>query len=150
MRRPGHDAPSGTSAIAAAAPSHPVERQSHEPPPSACLPVLQVAASPRGRSSLSRLPPHSARLHSDHPDLLPPLRLRRRTARRRRSELPPVPAPSGQRGLGARAGSSVILAVPGVAIRNVVADTLSGIAPGVEAPCRIDGKCAWPPSRIAS
>lgn len=39
--------------------------------------------------------------------------------------------------LGALAGSSLILAVLGFAIRNVVADTLSGIAPGVEAPYRI-------------
>lgn len=39
--------------------------------------------------------------------------------------------------LGALAGSSLILAVLGFAIRNVVADTLSGIALGVEAPYRI-------------
>ncbi|WP_418591558.1 mechanosensitive ion channel family protein [Ponticoccus sp. (in: a-proteobacteria)] len=39
--------------------------------------------------------------------------------------------------LGALAGSSLILAVLGFAIRNVVADTLSGIALGIEAPYRI-------------
>ena len=39
--------------------------------------------------------------------------------------------------LGALAGSSLILAVLGFAIRNVVADTLSGIALSVEAPYRI-------------
>ncbi|MBL3702085.1 mechanosensitive ion channel [Sulfitobacter sp. BDSS02] len=39
--------------------------------------------------------------------------------------------------LGALAGSSLILAMLGFAIRNVVADTLSGIALGVEAPYRI-------------
>lgn len=43
----------------------------------------------------------------------------------------------GQGGLGALAGSSVILAMMGFAIRNVVADTLSGVALGVEAPYRI-------------
>ncbi|WP_147115352.1 mechanosensitive ion channel family protein [Tateyamaria sp. syn59] len=43
----------------------------------------------------------------------------------------------GQGLLGALAGSSLILAMLGFAIRNVVADTLSGIALGVEAPCRI-------------
>ena len=39
--------------------------------------------------------------------------------------------------LGALAGSSLILAVLGFAIRNVVVGTLSGIALGVEAPYRI-------------
>lgn len=43
----------------------------------------------------------------------------------------------GQGLLGALAGSSLILAVLGFAIRNVVADTLSGIALGIEAPYRI-------------
>lgn len=43
----------------------------------------------------------------------------------------------GQGLLGALAGSSLILAMLGFAIRNVVADTLSGIALGVEAPYRI-------------
>lgn len=39
--------------------------------------------------------------------------------------------------LGALAGSSLVLAMLGFAIRNVVADTLSGIALGIEAPYRI-------------
>lgn len=43
----------------------------------------------------------------------------------------------GQGVLGALAGSSLILAMLGFAIRNVVADTLSGIALGIEAPYRI-------------
>jgi small-conductance mechanosensitive channel len=43
----------------------------------------------------------------------------------------------GQGLLGALAGSSLILAMLGFAIRNVVADTLSGIALGIEAPYRI-------------
>ncbi|MGX1501318.1 small-conductance mechanosensitive channel [Labrenzia sp. MBR-25] len=43
----------------------------------------------------------------------------------------------GQGFLGALAGSSLILAMLGFAIRNVVADTLSGIALGIEAPYRI-------------
>ena len=43
----------------------------------------------------------------------------------------------GQGLLGALAGSSLILAMLGFAIRNVVADTLSGIALGLEAPYRI-------------
>lgn len=38
---------------------------------------------------------------------------------------------------GALAGSSLILAVLGFAVRNVVADTLSGVALGVEGPYRI-------------
>lgn len=43
----------------------------------------------------------------------------------------------GQGALGAVAGSTIILALLGFAIRNVVADTLSGIALAVEAPFRI-------------
>ncbi len=43
----------------------------------------------------------------------------------------------GQGAVGALAGSGIILAVMGFAIRNVVADTLSGIALGVEGPFRI-------------
>ena len=44
----------------------------------------------------------------------------------------------GQGALGALAGSGLILAVLGFAIRNVVADTLSGVALGIEGPFRID------------
>ncbi|WP_272005509.1 mechanosensitive ion channel family protein [Roseovarius sp. ZX-A-9] len=43
----------------------------------------------------------------------------------------------GQGAVGALAGSGLILAMLGFAIRNVVADTLSGIALGVEGPFRI-------------
>jgi small-conductance mechanosensitive channel len=43
----------------------------------------------------------------------------------------------GQGALGAFAGSTIILALLGFAIRNVVADTLSGVALAVEAPFRI-------------
>ena len=43
----------------------------------------------------------------------------------------------GQGALGAVAGSTIILALLGFAIRNVVADTLSGIALAIEAPFRI-------------
>ncbi len=43
----------------------------------------------------------------------------------------------GQGAIGALAGSGIILAVIGFAIRNVVADTLSGIALAVEGPFRI-------------
>lgn len=43
----------------------------------------------------------------------------------------------GQGAIGALAGSGIILAVIGFAIRNVVADTLSGIALAIEAPFRI-------------
>lgn len=43
----------------------------------------------------------------------------------------------GQGALGALAGSGLVLALLGFAIRNVVADTLSGIALGVEGPFRI-------------
>src|SRR5690606_18415198 len=43
----------------------------------------------------------------------------------------------GQGVVGALAGSGLILAMLGFAIRNVVADTLSGIALGVEGPFRI-------------
>lgn len=43
----------------------------------------------------------------------------------------------GQGVIGALAGSGLILAMLGFAIRNVVADTLSGIALGVEGPFRI-------------
>ncbi|MCX7561197.1 mechanosensitive ion channel family protein [Sulfitobacter sp. F26204] len=43
----------------------------------------------------------------------------------------------GQGAFGALAGSTIILALIGFAIRNVVADTLSGIALAVEAPFRI-------------
>jgi len=43
----------------------------------------------------------------------------------------------GQGGIGALAGSGLILALLGFAIRNVVADTLSGIALAMEAPFRI-------------
>lgn len=43
----------------------------------------------------------------------------------------------GQGALGALAGSTIILALLGFAIRNVVADTLSGIALAIEAPFRI-------------
>lgn len=43
----------------------------------------------------------------------------------------------GQGALGALAGSTIILALIGFAIRNVVADTLSGIALAIEAPFRI-------------
>lgn len=42
-----------------------------------------------------------------------------------------------QGALGALAGSTIILALLGFAIRNVVADTLSGIALAIEAPFRI-------------
>src|SRR3546814_5459063 len=38
---------------------------------------------------------------------------------------------------GALASSGIVIAVVGFAIRNVVADTLSGIALGLEAPYRI-------------
>lgn len=43
----------------------------------------------------------------------------------------------GQGAIGALAGSGIILAFLGFAIRNVVADTLSGIALAMEAPFRI-------------
>ncbi len=43
----------------------------------------------------------------------------------------------GQGAIGALAGSGIILALLGFAIRNVVADTLSGIALAIEAPFRI-------------
>ncbi len=43
----------------------------------------------------------------------------------------------GQGAVGALAGSGLVLAMLGFAIRNVVADTLSGIALGVEGPFRI-------------
>ncbi len=43
----------------------------------------------------------------------------------------------GQGAIGALAGSGIVLAVIGFAIRNVVADTLSGIALAVEGPFRI-------------
>lgn len=43
----------------------------------------------------------------------------------------------GQGAVGALAGSGLILAMLGFAIRNVVADTLSGVALGVEGPFRI-------------
>ena len=43
----------------------------------------------------------------------------------------------GQGALGAFAGSTIILALLGFAIRNVVADTLSGVALAIEAPFRI-------------
>lgn len=43
----------------------------------------------------------------------------------------------GQGAIGAVAGSSIILAVIGFSIRNVVADTLSGIALAIEGPFRI-------------
>ncbi|MDN5787517.1 mechanosensitive ion channel family protein [Pseudorhodobacter sp.] len=43
----------------------------------------------------------------------------------------------GQGAIGALAGSGLILAMLGFAIRNVVADTLSGVALGVEGPFRI-------------
>lgn len=43
----------------------------------------------------------------------------------------------GQGAVGALAGSGLIIAMLGFAIRNVVADTLSGIALGVEGPFRI-------------
>ncbi|WP_323037054.1 mechanosensitive ion channel family protein [Pararhodobacter sp.] len=43
----------------------------------------------------------------------------------------------GQGAIGAVAGSGLILAMLGFAIRNVVADTLSGVALGVEGPFRI-------------
>lgn len=43
----------------------------------------------------------------------------------------------GQGAVGALAGSGIVLAMLGFAIRNVVADTLSGIALGVEGPFRI-------------
>lgn len=43
----------------------------------------------------------------------------------------------GQGAFGALAGSTLILALIGFAIRNVVADTLSGIALAIEAPFRI-------------
>ncbi len=43
----------------------------------------------------------------------------------------------GQGAIGALAGSGLILAMLGFAIRNVVADTLSGIALGIEGPFRI-------------
>ncbi|TDE33062.1 mechanosensitive ion channel family protein [Antarcticimicrobium sediminis] len=43
----------------------------------------------------------------------------------------------GQGALGALAGSGLILAMLGFAIRNVVADTLSGVALGIEGPFRI-------------
>lgn len=44
---------------------------------------------------------------------------------------------TGQGAVGALAGSGIVLAMFGFAIRNVVADTLSGIALGIEAPFRI-------------
>ncbi|EPX78254.1 putative mechanosensitive channel protein [Litoreibacter arenae DSM 19593] len=43
----------------------------------------------------------------------------------------------GQGAVGALAGSGIILALLGFAIRNVVADTLSGVALAIEAPFRI-------------
>ncbi len=43
----------------------------------------------------------------------------------------------GQGATGALAGSGLVIAMLGFAIRNVVADTLSGIALGVEGPFRI-------------
>ncbi len=43
----------------------------------------------------------------------------------------------GQGAVGALAGSGLIIAMLGFAIRNVVADTLSGIALGIEGPFRI-------------
>ncbi|QIE54137.1 mechanosensitive ion channel family protein [Pikeienuella piscinae] len=43
----------------------------------------------------------------------------------------------GEGAVGALAGSGIILALIGFAIRNVVADTLSGVALGVEGPFRI-------------
>ncbi|PVA10501.1 mechanosensitive ion channel family protein [Pelagivirga sediminicola] len=43
----------------------------------------------------------------------------------------------GQGAVGALAGSGLVLAMMGFAIRNVVADTLSGVALGVEGPFRI-------------
>lgn len=43
----------------------------------------------------------------------------------------------GQGALGAVAGSTLIIALLGFAIRNVVADTLSGVALAIEAPFRI-------------
>lgn len=43
----------------------------------------------------------------------------------------------GEGAIGALAGSGIILALLGFAIRNVVADTLSGIALGIEGPFRI-------------
>ncbi|WP_322989040.1 mechanosensitive ion channel family protein [Hoeflea sp.] len=43
----------------------------------------------------------------------------------------------GQGAFGALAGSGLILAMLGFAIRNVVADTLSGVALGIEGPFRI-------------
>jgi len=43
----------------------------------------------------------------------------------------------GQGAIGALAGSGIVLALLGFAIRNVVADTLSGIALAMEAPFRI-------------
>lgn len=43
----------------------------------------------------------------------------------------------GKGGFGALAGSGLVIAMLGFAIRNVVADTLSGIALGVEGPFRI-------------
>lgn len=43
----------------------------------------------------------------------------------------------GQGAIGALAGSGIVLALLGFAIRNVVADTLSGIALAIEAPFRI-------------
>ncbi|UTW50222.1 mechanosensitive ion channel family protein [bacterium SCSIO 12827] len=44
---------------------------------------------------------------------------------------------TGQGAVGALAGSGLVLAMFGFAIRNVVADTLSGIALGIEGPFRI-------------
>ncbi|WP_108482621.1 mechanosensitive ion channel family protein [Oceaniglobus ichthyenteri] len=43
----------------------------------------------------------------------------------------------GQGAIGALAGSGILLALLGFAIRNVVADTLSGVALGIEGPFRI-------------
>jgi small-conductance mechanosensitive channel len=43
----------------------------------------------------------------------------------------------GQSLSGARAGSGIILAILGFAVRNVLADVLSGVAVGLEAPYRI-------------
>lgn len=43
----------------------------------------------------------------------------------------------GQGAVGALAGSGLVLAVLGFAIRNVVSDTLSGVALGIEGPFRI-------------
>src|SRR3546814_10531927 len=51
---------------------------------------------------------------------------------------------------GALASSGIVIAVVGFAIRNVVADTLSGIALGLEAPYRIGDRSEEHTSELQS